>query len=288
MNGLDLRALEIFRAVATEGSILKAAQKLSRVQSNVSTRVRLLEEQLGIELFERRNRGLTLTAEGRLLLSYAEQLHELSAETVEALKDGRPRGTFRLGTMESAAAARLPAILSNYHAAYPEVQFELQTATEGALIDRLLDYEIEAAIVAEPVNLARIETMPVFREKLVLVAPRSFPPLRRITEISGKTMVAFEEGCAYRRFLHEWLLENGIVPGGVLVVNSYLAILACVTAGTGFAVVPRAVLDVVSMDGQFRFYNLPGKLSRITTFLAWRSNHTSARLEAFKAMLPRL
>ncbi len=140
MNGLDLRALEIFRAVAAEGSISKAAQKLHRVQSNVSTRVKQLEDQLEIELFERRNRRLTLTTEGRLLLAYAEQLHELSAETLEALKDGRPRGTFRLGTMESTAAARLPAILSAYHTRYPDVNFVLQTATAGALIERLRAY----------------------------------------------------------------------------------------------------------------------------------------------------
>lgn len=286
MNGLDLRALEIFRAVASEGSVSKAAQKLNRVQSNVSTRVKQLEEQLGIVLFERQGRGLALTSEGRLLLSYAEQLHELSAETVEALKDGKPRGTFRLGTMESTAAARLPAILSRYHVQYPDVDFVLQTATAAALIESLLSYEIEAAFLAEPVNVGRIETMPVFKERLVLVAPSTYPPLKRIAEISGRTMIAFEEGCAYRRYLQDWLLETGIVPGGVVVVNSYLAILACVTAGTGFAVVPQSVLDVVSTEGQFRFYPLPGKLARITTLLAWRTNHHSSRLEALKELLP--
>jgi DNA-binding transcriptional LysR family regulator len=80
MNGLDLRALEIFRAVATEGSVSRAAIKLNRVQSNISTRIKQLEQRLGKNLFLRRNRGLTLTPDGELLLSYTERLFQLSQE----------------------------------------------------------------------------------------------------------------------------------------------------------------------------------------------------------------
>ena len=69
MQSLDLRSLEIFRTVALEGSVTKAAVKLNRVQSNISTRIKQLERHLNKNLFLRRNRGLTLTPEGRLLLS---------------------------------------------------------------------------------------------------------------------------------------------------------------------------------------------------------------------------
>ncbi len=288
MHGLDLRSLEIFRTVAVEGSITKAAIKLNRVQSNISTRIKQLEQHLEKNLFLRQNRGLTLTPDGHLLLSYAERLLQLSMEASEALNEGKPSGVFRIGTMESTAAARLPEILSRYHQLYPDVQIELETDTAGGLMNRLLSYDVEIAFAAEPVSFAAISTQAVFEEELVLVVPQSFPPLENTSEISGKTVVAFEPGCAYRRYLEDWLLEAGIVPGGVIAMGSYLAILACVSAGTGFAVVPRCILDTVSSNGQFRHYPLPNNLARIKTLLAWRSEYRSVKLDALKELLPLL
>ena len=288
MHGLDLRSLEIFRTVAVEGSITKAAIKLNRVQSNISTRIKQLEQHLKKSLFLRQNRGLKLTPEGHLLLSYAERLLQLSMEASEALNEGKPSGVFRIGTMESTAAARLPEILSRYHRLYPDVDIELETDTAGGLMNRLLSYDVEIAFVAEPVSFKTINTQPVFAEELVLVAPQSFPPLENTGEISGKTIVAFEPGCAYRRYLEEWLLASGVVPGGVIAMGSYLAILACVSAGTGFAVVPQCVLDTVASKGQFRRYPLPNDLGRIRTLLAWRSDYRSVKLDALKELLPDL
>jgi len=286
MHGLDLRALEIFRTVAVEGGVSKAAIKLNRVQSNISTRIKQLEQHLGKNLFSRQNRGLTLTPDGHLLLSYAERLLQLSMEALEALNEGKPSGVFRIGTMESTAAARLPEILSRYHQLYPDVEIQLETDTAGGLLDRLLNYDVEIVFVAEPVSFKTISTQPVFEEALVLVMPQSFPPLENTSEISGKTVIAFEPGCAYRRYLDEWLLESGIVPGGVIAMGSYLAILACVSAGTGFAVVPQCVLDTVSSKGQFRLYPLPNNLARIKTLLAWRSDYQSVKLDVLKELLP--
>jgi DNA-binding transcriptional LysR family regulator len=286
MHGLDLRSLEIFRTVAVEGSVTRAAVKLNRVQSNISTRIKQLEQHLEKNLFFRRNRGLTLTPDGHLLLSYAERLLQLSMEASEALNEGRPSGVFRIGAMESTAAARLPEFLSRYHRLHPEVKIELETDTAGGLMERLLNHDIEIAFAAEPVSFETISTQPVFEEELVLVAPQSFPPLENTSEISGRTVVAFETGCAYRRYLEQWLLKSGIVPGGIMAMGSYLAILACVSAGTGFAVVPQSVLDTVSMKGRFRRYSLPGDVARIKTLLAWRSDYHSTKLEAFKELLP--
>lgn len=286
MHGLDLKALEIFRTVADEGSITRAAEKLGRVQSNISTRIKQLEADIGKSLFSRRNRQLTLTPDGHLLLSYAERLLQLSREAAEALNQRRPSGLFRIGTMESTAAARLPEILSRYHRLYPEVDIEIETDTAGGLIDRLHGYDVECAFLAEPVSFETLKTRPVFEEELVLVAPQSFPPLDNIAEISGKTVVAFEPGCAYRRYLEQWLLEAGVVPGGFISVGSYLAILACVAAGTGFAVVPQCVLDTISSKGKYRLYPLPAKFADITTLLAWRENDRSAKLDTLIELLP--
>ncbi len=283
---LDLRALEIFHAVATEGSVSKAATRLNRVQSNVSTRIKQLEQQLQKTLFLRGNRGLTLTPDGETLLAYSELFLRLSEETSEALRVGRPAGTFRIGAMESTAAARLPAVLARYHALYPDVEIRLETGTAGALMNRLRNHEIEIALVAEPVTFDWVSTRPVFEEALVLVAPSDFPPLESIDEISGRTMIAFEAGCAYRRYLEQWLMDAGIVPGNILSVSSYLAILACVSAGTGYAVVPQSVLDIVATEGEFQRHPLLDGYSRIRTVVARRNDYKSAKLDALLDLMP--
>ncbi|UUX50603.1 LysR family transcriptional regulator [Nisaea acidiphila] len=286
MQGLDLRTLEMFRAVAREGSVSGAAKKLNRVQSNVSTRMKQLEEQLEKTLFQRRKRGIALTPEGELLLSYAQRLLDLSEEASDALSRDVPRGPFRIGTMESTAAARLPDLLSRFHAACPEVAANVVTGTAGEIVGKLLGREIDVGFVAEPVRHEDLVSEPVFEEALVLVAPESFGPLDDPGDLSGCTMIAFEQGCAYRRYLEDWLLESGIAPGTVLSVGSYLAMLACVSAGTGFCVVPQSVLEAINSSGRFSRKPLAGKFAAIRTLMVTRRGYRSAKLDALREQLP--
>ena len=111
---MDLVALQIFKTVAEAGGITKAAARLHRVQSNITTRVKQLEARLGTRLFHRQKRRLVLSAEGRTLLDYAERLLRLSSEAEAALRNGAPRGVLRIGSLESTAATRLPPVLSRY------------------------------------------------------------------------------------------------------------------------------------------------------------------------------
>ena len=126
---MDLADLRIFRSVVEEGGITRAAAKLHRVQSNVTTRVRQLEQDLGAELFIREGKRLHLSPTGKLLLDYADRLLDLAEEAREAIHDAEPRGPFRLGAMDSTAAIRLPAPLSDFHRRYPDVKLELRTDT---------------------------------------------------------------------------------------------------------------------------------------------------------------
>src|SRR4051794_31449929 len=91
-ENMDLVALQIFKAVAEAGGITRAAARLHRVQSNITTRVKQLEASLGAQLFLRHRRRLELSPEGRTLLAYAERLLALSAEAQAALRSGAPRG----------------------------------------------------------------------------------------------------------------------------------------------------------------------------------------------------
>ena len=125
---MDLSDLRIFSAVVREGGITRAAERLSRVQSNVTTRIRQLEDDVGVKLFSREGKRLVLTPAGHILLDYSDRLLSLAEEARAALYDDRPRGQFRLGAMESTAAVRLPAPLTTYAKRYPDVVLEIGRA----------------------------------------------------------------------------------------------------------------------------------------------------------------
>jgi DNA-binding transcriptional LysR family regulator len=287
MGNIDLAALEIFKTVAEQGGITKAAVRLHRVQSNVTTRVKQLEERLGARLFLRQRRRLRLSPEGKLLLEYADRLLRLASEAEAALRDGVPRGVLRIGALESVAATRLPPILSRYHRAYPDVRIELVTGTTGALIAKVMDDEVEAALVAEPFTAKDLETLPAFVEELVLITPRRVPPIRTARDIGHTTLIAFANGCSYRRRLEAWLGSAGVVPERVMEFGSYHAIVACVAAGTGIALVPRSVVRVSRVKGEITAHPLPPAVSKARTVLVWRRGHQSVALDAMKAELQR-
>lgn len=124
-----------------------AAAQINRVPSNVTTRVKNLEERLGVKLCQRQRGKLVPSNEGLILLGCAERLLRLSLEAEAVLRSGTASGTRRIGTLESTAAARLPPLLSRYHANCPDVQIELATGT--SLIARVYRCEVVPSVSAK-------------------------------------------------------------------------------------------------------------------------------------------
>jgi DNA-binding transcriptional LysR family regulator len=284
MRTIDLEALLIFRTVVSEGGVNRAAEKLHRVPSNVTTRVRQLEEYLGVRLFRRDGRTLSLTNEGKTLLNYATRLLRLADEAVDELRTGKPQGVFRLGALESTAGSRLAPILSRYHDAHPGVVVELLTGTTALLLSRVRNAEIEAAFVSEPFTAPELQALPVFREELVLITPRTAGPIRSAKDLGRLTMIAFAHGCSYRRRLDDWLGSENVIADRVLEFGSYQGMIACVAAGTGFAVVPKSVLDAVQATDKVRQHKLPARIAANCTHLVWRGE-ASLALEGLISML---
>lgn len=285
MRNLDLDALQIFKTVADQGGVARAAAHLNRVQSNVSTRLKQLESSLGTPLFRRQNRRLVLSDQGRVLLSYADRLLRLSDEAQAAVREGALQGVLRIGTMESTAAARLPPILAAYHAAWPQVRIELVTGTSGALAAKVRNYEIEAAFVAQPFPAEGLAAMDAFREELALISPLAWDPIGSPKDLGNRSVIAFAAGCSYRRILESWLNQEGIAPGKVMEFASYHAIVACVAAGTGVAIVPQSVLAVLGAEHSVRVGALSGSRGQALTQLIWRADDDTPALQALRSRL---
>jgi DNA-binding transcriptional LysR family regulator len=282
---MDLADLRIFRSVVEEGGITRAAVKLHRVQSNVTTRVRQLEEDLGVALFIREGKRLHLSPTGKLLVDYADRILDLAQEARDALHDGAPRGPFHLGAMESTAAVRLPEPLSVFHRRYPQVHLDLHTDTIARLSAAVLAGELDAALVAEPVNDPVLDKTLVYDEELVLIAGAGHPPIRSPRDVVSQTVLAFEHGCAYRLRMQQWFARAGVLPDRIVEMSSWHALVGCAAARMGIAVVPRMVLSTFPQEKFLSTHALPAEVNHAPTVLVWRKGARSPKIVALLDVL---
>jgi DNA-binding transcriptional LysR family regulator len=280
---MDAADLRVFEAVARRGGMNRAAAELNTVQSNVTARVRQLEEELGAPLFQRHSRGVALTPAGRRLLPYAARVRQLLDEARRAaLDDGEPKGPLIVGSLETTAALRLSPVLTAYAAAHPEVDLSLSTGTSCELVEAVLEHRVEGAFVCGPVNHPELAEEPVFEEELVILTARA---VRSLDELFGKTdlrIVVLRAGCSYRQRLEDMLARRGVVGVRQLEFGTLEAILGCVAAGLGFTLLPKALIGPVWRDGRIASHELPaGEGRAVTMFVRRRDALVSSALAAF-------
>jgi DNA-binding transcriptional LysR family regulator len=282
---MDLTDLEIFRSVVQEGGVTRAAEKLNRVQSNVTTRVRQLEADLGVELFIREGKRLHLSPAGKRLLDYADRLLELADEARDAMHDAKPRGVLRLGSMESTASVRLPVPLNEYLSRYPEVSLDLRIGTPRELAPMVREGALDAALVAEPIADAPFEKTPIYEEELVIIAGANHPPIRSPRDANGRPVLAFEAGCPYRQRLESWFANSGELSERVIETSSYHAILGCAVAGMGISMVPRMVLKTFPDAKLLSVHEIAPQFGRAPTVLIRRKGAISPKVSALIEVL---
>jgi DNA-binding transcriptional LysR family regulator len=282
---MDLTQLELFKAVAEEGSITAAAERLHRVPSNLTTRVKQLEQELGVDLFIREKLRLRLSAAGHTFLDYARRILELVEEARQATSGSEPQGIFTLGSLESTAAVRIPALLAGYHQRYPKVELALSTGPSGDMIDGVVSGRLSAAFVDGPLRHPELEGIELFEEEMVLITPTSHAAVGRAQDVSGKTVYAFRQNCSYRRHFESWFKADLATPGKIFEMESYHGMLACVTAGAGIAMVPRSMLESMPGSRNVNAYPLGEAFRYLNIWLAWRRGQRSPALNALIELL---
>src|SRR6201996_979807 len=143
---MDADDLRIVDAVARAGSMNRAAAGLNMVQSNVTSRIRLLEEELGVQLFVRHSRGVVPSEAGMRLLSYGEQILALFQQAITAVKeDGTPKGKLRIGMLGTTAGLPLSTLVAQYAQEYPKVELSVLTGTTSSLVHQVAEDELDGA-----------------------------------------------------------------------------------------------------------------------------------------------
>ena len=280
---MDAGDLRFFETVARVGGMNRAAAELNTVQSNVTARVRALEEQLGVPLFHRHSRGVGLTTAGERLLPYAQRITDLLAEARRAVADdGRPKGALTIGSLETTAALRLPPVLAAYAAAYPDVDLVIRTGTTCELVDRVRERKVEGAFVCGPIDHPDLAEEPVFDEELVLVTAPAVRELGKLMQRADLKIVVLRVGCSYRQRLEDILAARGVRGLRQLEFGTIDAIVGCVAAGLGVTLLPRGVVEPARRAGRVRVHELPPDEARVqTVFVRRRDGFMSSALAAF-------
>lgn len=282
---MDLAQLEIFRAVALEGSITAAAAKLHRVPSNLTTRIKQLEADLGVDLFIREKLRLRLSPTGKTFLEYSLKILDLVDEARHVVESREPNGVFPLGSLESTAAVRIPAVLANFHQNHPKVQLDLTTGPSGDMIDGVLDGSLAAAFVDGPIKHPALAGVEVFDEEMVIISPLGWPSIAKASDVAGVTIYAFRSNCSYRRHFENWFAADHALPRRVVEMESYHGMLACITAGAGIAMMPRSMLEAMPRSDAVQVFTTSSSFSRLKTWLIWREGMLHPNVEALLALL---
>ncbi len=270
---MDVSDLKVFASVARLRNMNRAAEELHTVQSNVTARIRRLEKELGVRLFDRHSRGVQLTSAGNKLLGYTIKVMSLLEDARKAMADGdRPSGTLVIGSLETTLAMRLSPTISAFAKDCPAVDLTIRTGTTSELIELVLGYEIECAFVCGPVSHPDLKEIVCFEEELALLSARDVVNLEKILAIKDLKQIVLRSGCSYRQRLEHIFARRGIVATRVLEFATLEAILSSVAAGVGVTLMPKRLVAAMGLTNRINVHSLPKDESDVITVFVRRND----------------
>jgi len=254
---MRLTQLRSFYAVAHAGGFTGAAKLLHISQPTVTTQVRFLEEAYGCELFYRRGHKVRLTPLGEQLFELAQRIFALESETVQMLRDS---GELKSGHLRVGAVGpfHVTEMLARFNQRYPSMQVSVRVGNSESVLQSLLDYQTDVAVLAQFNDDPRFLFIPYSRHPIVIFVHRKHRFARRksirIQELDGEDMIMREVGSTTRKALDDALKQVGVAPRVVMVIGSREAIREAVIKRVGIAAVseieyiPDAELRMVTVS----------------------------------------
>ena len=234
--------LKVFRAVAKHLNFRRAAEELFLTQPAVTLQVKTLEQQLGVQIFDRSGSRISLTPAGALLLKFADKIDHLETAALEALSDfaGQPRGELRMGASLTIAQYILPHILGEFQRQHPHIRTQVTTCNTEQVLEALLAHGISVGFVEGPTLRRDIRTEIFLEDELVLMVPPAHEWSERgfvdPQELTQERLLMRERGSGTRRVVEIALQKSGIKAkqlNPAMEFDSTEAIITAVEAGLG-------------------------------------------------------
>jgi DNA-binding transcriptional LysR family regulator len=292
---MDLRQLEMFRAVAEQGTFTKAAGRLHVSQSAVSRQVQLLEHELGGTLLRRSGKGVSLTEAGELLLRMA---HRVERDVEEALAEisqthALQRGSLHLGGGMTVCMYILPRLLKRYRRLYPGVDLQVTAGSSEKILERVRAHEVDLGLLTLPIVARDMEVLPILEEELVIVTAPGHP-LSRERAIDAKALgkyplILYETGSNTRKVLDQYFLEHDISADVAMETENVEIIKAMVAINLGVTIIPYTPVAKDVRARKLAFTRIRGqRLFRETGWVFLKTEHRrralSELLRAFDEM----
>lgn len=270
---MNTNDLHLFEAVAAHGSFTRAAEAMFTVQSNVTARIKSLEEEFGAVLFTRSSRKVELTPAGETLMLYSKKLNHLIDEAKRSVgKNDVVKGQVKIGSLEAMMAIKGPELVNNLAHKYPYIDLEFKSAMRGELINDVINYRLDAAFIPAPLDMPELEQIRIKDEQVVAVAPADCKSLDDLLKRKPLKAIVFDQGCVFRARLDSWLVNNGILQYHKTVLNSIEGVINFIESGIGFSFLPQEIISTFYGNRRVKTFKLPKELGLMTTILVYRKD----------------
>ena len=277
---LDLHKLRIFIQVSQAGSFSSAADTLLMTQSGVSQHIQELENALGTRLFERKPRGVSLTATGHTLLNYAEQILALVNEAENAVADVAKLsgGVIRGGATPGVGMYVLPAWTATFRVKYPHIQIELSTRITAEILAQLRANQLNLGVIEGEVDDEQagfsVRTLQDVEQWLIVGPTHGWWQRSsvRISELSGETLITRQRGSASRVWLDEILKRNNVRCRIAAEFDNVESIKRAVSGSSAISVLPRYAIEQEERLGLLKPVHVDGAPMQRMIRAVWNSN----------------
>lgn len=241
---MDLRHLQTFKAIAEEGSFVQAADRLQYAQSTITLQIQQLEEELGVQLFDRQRRKIQLTRAGHALLKHAVQVLNQMEQMQQDLQDlaQGESGHLRVGLIEPIASTYLARVLHVFCARYPRIRLTIEVVSTITTHDKVAAGELDLGISTPPPGNAGLSFEPLLTERMVLLIPQQHPLEQQeniyLRDLQHERILLTNPPCAYRTAIEQAFMAQGIGISSSIEIGSLPAIKQVVQGGLGIALLP--------------------------------------------------
>ncbi|PGK31683.1 LysR family transcriptional regulator [Priestia megaterium] len=287
---MDIKQLIYFLTIAEEGNISKAADRLHMAQPPLSQQLKLLEEELGVILFERNTRRMQITDAGQLLQNRAQQIIDLMEKTSKELNDLKEgsQGLLSIGTISSAGETLVPIMVQNFHKVYPGVDFRIKESSTFEILELVKRGVVEIGIIRTPFNLETFDYISLPEEPMMAAALDSLVNTNKtflnLDELKGKPLLFHNR---YANNIEEACKKSGFEPKVKCRIDDTRTMLNWAGDGMGIALIPRDMMALIP-DSNLHFIEIKEETLATKIIVIWKKNHylsTIARhfLEFFKS-----
>ena len=241
---MDLRQLEIIRAIADTGSFTAAGEKLHVSQSAISRQILLLEDELGEPVFHRIGRRIRITPAGESLLQLSHRVFQDLQDTVSAISDKREslRGTLRLVGGMTVCLYVFPSLLAEVRRVHPHLDLKVTVGSAERSITMLRSGAGDLGMLTLPVETSDLVAVPVLEEELFLITYLTHPLAKKKTitpaDLDKQPFVLFETGSITRRLVEEFFARERLKPQIIMETENVEIIKAMVRNGLGISIIP--------------------------------------------------